>query len=298
MSSSSRRLDAVIRRAEARLAAAGVEEPRREALLLARLAMAVSPAQFYATRPEYELSAEAVERLEELLDGRARRVPLAYLTGIVEFYGREFAVDRRVLIPRPETEHVVEAVLHWLQQQAEPSRPWRIADLGTGSGILAVTLSLECANAVLLATDVSADCLDVARGNAQRHGVAGNIRFEQGSWFEPLRRLDWYGAVDVIVSNPPYIDRAERERLQPEVCYEPEGALFAEKAGLQALFHIIDGAPHALGARGALFLEIGAGQFDAVSARMLEVGLAVRGVRDYAGHWRVAIGEKQGTEPQ
>ena len=277
---------------ERRLAEAGIECPRREASLLLRAACGVSKETYYQFRPSHRLDEPTTRRFRCWTAKRAERVPLAYLTGECEFYGRLFDVSPDVLIPRPETEHLVEEVLQWVQTRQTSHERLQVADLGTGSGVIAVTLAAEQQNLRLIATDLSDASLRVARNNARRHGVENRIQFVQGDWYEALRQFIDPGTLDVIVSNPPYIDADRRGSLQPELRYEPERALFAGQEGYADLFQLVDGAGRFLHDRGAIFLEIGADQYERVSDRLRRRGFAVRGVRDFAGHWRVVIGEK------
>ncbi len=267
--------------ARRRLQAAPFAPSPREATLLLAVAAGRSEAQTLAHDRE-ELPADVMARFAALLERRLRGEPYAYLVGEREFYGRPFAVDRRVLIPRPETEHVVEAVL------ALPLPPApRLLDIGTGSGALAVTLALERPRAWIAATDVSVGALAVAAHNRRRLGarvalVAGDLAAGLG-----------LAGFDVVVSNPPYVARDAAGALSPEVRdYEPAGALFADRGGEAVLRRLL-----ALGARelrpGAfLVLELGQGQVEPLLAD-LPSGLRLRGVRsDYAGIPRVLLTEK------
>jgi release factor glutamine methyltransferase len=166
-------------------------------------------------------SPQAEARFLGILERRGLRIPLQHLTGRQEFWSLEFAVDRRVLIPRPETELVVEAALSLV---SSPSP--RIADIGTGSGNIAVSLAREMPEAQIWATDISYEALEVARGNAVRQGVEGRIRFLQGDLAAPLGEEVAPGSLDALVSNPPYVAAAELATLQPEVRdHEPRLAL-------------------------------------------------------------------------
>jgi release factor glutamine methyltransferase len=192
---------------------------------------------------------------------RARREPLQYILGRQEFWGLEFTVTRDVLIPRPETELVVEAALQILRQTAQPA----FIDLCTGSGCIAVSLAKESPAARIFAGDISGAAVSVARNNAGRHAVSERIRFFEGDLFQPFRELDLQARVDVITANPPYIKADDLPELQPEVRdYEPETALIAGPDGTEVHKRIIFEAPNFLKKNGALIMEMGIGQTDAL----------------------------------
>ncbi|MFP5285207.1 MAG: peptide chain release factor N(5)-glutamine methyltransferase, partial [Thermoanaerobaculia bacterium] len=212
--------------------------------------------------------------------------PVAYLLGEREFYGRPFAVDPRVLIPRPETEHVVEEVL----ATPLPERPW-ILDVGTGSGILPVTLALEIPGARTVGTDLSPGALAVARGNARRHGASERARFVGA---DLAHGLD-LSRFDLVVSNPPYVDAGDAPSLSPEVVnFEPHVALFAPGVGdsvLARLFALL-GSGLRPGIRA--IVEIGFGQVEAARRHAEASGLHFAGARqDYAGIPRVVVLERR-----
>lgn len=202
------------------------------------------------SRPERPLSLEQLAWLESLVSRRAGGEPLAYLVGSAEFYGRSFAVSPAVLIPRPETEELVEMALERLKGIESP----RVLDLGTGSGIIAVTLALEKPGARVRAVDVSPEALDVARGNAERLGA--RVDFSPGSWFEPVTGERF----DLIVSNPPYVALGDPHLELNGLPFEPQVALtdgIAEGDGLACIRAIVAGAPAHLVAGGWLLFEHG-----------------------------------------
>ncbi|MBV8202445.1 MAG: peptide chain release factor N(5)-glutamine methyltransferase [Acidobacteria bacterium] len=254
--------------------------PPREAALLLGAVLGLSEAQVMA-RDDQPVPPAAAARFEALLARRLGGEPVAYLLGEREFYGRGFAVDRRVLIPRPETEHLVEAALGL----ALPPAP-RVLDVGTGSGCLAVTLALELAGARVVAADLSPAALAVAAGNARRHGVAGRVAAAAS---DLTAALD-LSRFDLVVSNPPYVDAGEAPALSHEVCnFEPHLALFSPGSGdavLARLFRecarLRPGVP--------LVVEIGSGQLAAATRHAAAAGLEIAGVhRDYAGAARVLV---------
>jgi release factor glutamine methyltransferase len=273
-----------IERARRRLAAAPFRPPAREAWLLMGRVLGLSEAQVLA-REDRPLAAEEAARFEALLARRLRGEPVAYLVGEKEFYGRPFAVDRRVLIPRPETEHLVEAAL----AVALPPAP-RLLDVGTGSGCLAVTLALEIAGARVVATDRSPGALGVAAGNARRHRVGDRVALVAADLFAGLDP----GRFDLVVANPPYVDRGEAAELSPEVVeFEPEGALFPPGRGEALVVDLIEGAAR-LAPGATLLVEIGRGQLAAARHAAARSGLAVAAVvDDYAGVPRVVRLERR-----
>jgi release factor glutamine methyltransferase len=249
----------------------------REATLLLGKALALSEAQLLA-RPELEVGEDGCARFLELIARRARGEPVAYLIGEREFYGRPFLVDRRVLIPRPETEHLVEAAVAELG-----GREALVVDVGTGSGCIAITVALEAPGVRVVATDASPAALALARANARRLAAAHAIRFVAA---DLVAGLD-LSAVDLVVSNPPYVDPATAANLAPDVVeHEPPAALFAPEGGLAHIRRLIGGA-RALRPGAGLCLEIGAGQAAAVVA-LAANGFSLEGIdRDYAGIERV-----------
>jgi release factor glutamine methyltransferase len=232
------------------------------------------------THPERELTERQSSHYQAAITRRAHHEPVQHILGKQEFYGRDFIVNRLVLIPRPETEHVVEAALEILPE------PQRILDIGTGSGILAVTLALELRVATVTATDISTAALAVAQKNAQQLGAGERVRFVISDLFAALGDERF----DCIVSNPPYV--ATIEVLEPQVReYEPAAALYAGKDGLAIYRRLIPEATEHLARGGHLLLEIGHGQRDALEQMLANSGFEdVRFVDDLQGIPRVAIG--------
>ena len=234
--------------------------------------------------PDRLLSSAEAETLAVLLARRATREPLPYILGVREFFGLCFAVDPRVLIPRPETELLVERAL-WLASHMSLSGPLRIADVGTGSGCIAVALAVHLSHALIYATDVSAEALAVAQRNAAMQGVASHIRFLWGDLLSPVPQ-----SVHLIVANLPYIPAQEWETLPPEVGrFEPRSALDGGSDGLDLVRRLLAQAPSYLLSGGALLLEVGAGQGETVTrlARAAFPQAKVELIPDLAGHARV-----------
>lgn len=240
------------------LGAAGLSEEtaRRDASLLARHAVGWDAARWLTEARSTQASQDFRVTFDGLIARRGKREPLAYITGQREFYGRVFAVEPGVLIPRPETEIIVDAVLEIARARTAP----RILDIGTGSGCLAITVAAELPAALLTATDNSEAALGVARENARQFGVDTRLTFRSG---DLLAGCD--GPFDIIMSNPPYVPERDRTSLAPEVRdYEPGTALFAGPDGLDVIRRLVPAAAAALAPGGWLIFEIGAGQADAV----------------------------------
>ncbi len=235
----------------------GVPNPDVEAKVLLLLATGMSEAEFLAS-PERELRREEARRFWKTVDERLAGMPLAYITGKKEFWSRIFRVGPGVFIPRPESELIVEKALEIATGGEET-----IVDIGTGSGNLAVALAAELPGARVIATDISARALKIARKNAASNGQ-DRIEFAAGSGFSPLRSLGLEGACDLIVSNPPYVSESDWEGLAPEVkSHEPKRALVGGRTGLEFIRRLVRGAPAFLRPGGHLIIEIGEGQVDA-----------------------------------
>jgi release factor glutamine methyltransferase len=204
------------------------------------------------------LSAEGAVRYYALLERRLAGEPIQYITGETEFYGLPFQVDRNVLIPRPETEHLVEKVISLAADFQNP----RIVDVGTGSGAIAIALAHKLPSAHVTAIDLSPQALEVAGANAKQNAVTKRIRFLEGSLFSPVASESF----DLVVSNPPYVPEADRSSLSIEVRdYEPEIALFAGNDGLVIYRQLIPQAAAVLAPGGFVALEVGCGQHSAVA---------------------------------
>lgn len=272
---------AAVAQGRATLAGAGVGLPELEAQLLLAHASGLGRAQLFARSGE-PLAGAALRRYEELLGARARRVPFAYLTGAREFWSLDLAVTPAVLIPRPETETLVEAAL------ARVGSGVKLLDVGTGSGAVVIALAREVGAGSWWATDCSAAALRVARANAEAHGCAGRVSFACGDLFAPLAGHE--GSFDCVVSNPPYIPTGDLAGLQPEVReHEPRLALDGGPDGLGVISRLLEEAPRFLRPGGWLLLEVGAGQAGAVRGRALAGGAydAAAVHRDLAGIERV-----------
>jgi len=261
----------------------GVETPLLDAEVMLSEAMGVSRTHLLA-HPDCHPSASDVRRFQRWLNKRVKRVPLAYVVGHKEFYGLDFEIRRGVLIPRPETELLVDRTIQVLKGARSPV----IAEIGVGSGAVAVACALSIRDARIYATDVSPVAVRMARLNAKRHGVSERVRVMQGDLFEPLANL----AFDAVVSNPPYVPTSEIATLQPEIRnYEPREALDGGTDGMACLHRIILEARRYIKPGGFLILEVGNGQAGAIASLMKQHGyIAVQVNRDYAGVERVVNG--------
>jgi len=274
------------------LAGAGLPpaEADVDARLLAQHALGWDAARFFTHDLDLAPPGFAV-RYRALAERRARREPLAYILGRREFWRLSLEVSSAVLIPRPESELIVEAAL----ERCAEGQPLTIADLCTGSGCLAIALATERPQATVTATDISEAALELARRNAAALGVADRVLFYRADLLEGLA-----GPFDLILANPPYVPEIDREGLAPEVRdYEPAVALFAGSDGLDCIRKLVAGSPSRLAARGLLVFEFGFGQADAVCTLVAGTrGLVLEAIeRDLQGIPRVAIARNAGPKP-
>jgi len=234
-----------------------------------------------------EFGADYRKPYDELLQRRRVGEPIQYITGETEFYGLPFRVTPDVLIPRPETEHLVEQALALAARFEHP----RIVDVGTGSGAIAVALARHLSQAQIAAVDISAAALEIARENAERNAVSDRIRFLQGDLLGPVRDERF----DIVVSNPPYVPVVDRESLSVEVReHEPALALFAGEDGLDAYRRLIPEAFEVVEPGGYLLLEIGFGQSAAVAALLTQAGFeGTEFIPDLQGIPRVVYGHRE-----
>jgi len=271
----------VLRATERYLADRGVENPRLNAEHLLAHALGLKRMELYL---QFDRGLTESERapLRDLVKRRGAREPLQHILGTAEFHGRSFLCDNRALIPRPETEQLVELALELAKAHATPA----LLDIGTGSGVIPLTLALELPAATVHATDLSPDALALANENATRHQLTGRVVFHQTDLLPPDN-----AKFDLIIANLPYIPTNEIAALSPEVRHDPLTALDGGADGLDFIRRLIESAPARLAPGGALLLEIGVGQADAVNAL-----LATRKFRDislrpdYSNIPRFAVG--------
>jgi release factor glutamine methyltransferase len=262
------------------IAAAGSQTPRLDAEVLLADALGVDRTALFVD-PSREVTGPAVRAFQNAVRRRsAGREPVAYITGRRGFRHIELEVDARVLVPRPETELLVEVGVELLPRGA------RVVDVGTGSGAVALALKDERPDLEVVGTDVSADALAVARRNAARLGLDGAVELRAGDLLAGVMQTD------AVLSNPPYVAEGERAALAPEIMrHEPPGALFAGEDGLDVIRRLVPAAA-AAGAR-LVAIEVGAGQAAAVAALMRAAGFArVQARRDLAGIERVVVGRR------
>ena len=284
--------------ATTRLGAAGIETARLDAEVLLAQACGLDRTTLYAGwRRAVPGSCRA--RFDALLTRRLAREPLQYIVGRQEFWSLDFAVSSAVLIPRPETELLIELVLRVLARTsgllpdarslAKGPCSLRLCDVGTGSGCIAVALAHELADATVWAFDLSAAALTVAASNVQRHHVAERVHLVHSDLFAAAGDL----CFDAIVSNPPYIRSDALGRLQPELAWEPTHALDGGASGLDVIERLVTQSPPRLRPGGWLIMEIGADQGDAVEQLAHAAGFrAVSIAPDYAGHPRALVARK------
>jgi release factor glutamine methyltransferase len=260
-------LDQSLRAGVETLTSAAAGSPRLTAETLLMFVLDCDRAYLFA-HPERALTAGERARFQAALAQRIRGAPTQYVTGHQEFWGMDLIVSPAVLIPRPETEHLVEAVLELARGSGSPSVPSpRIVDVGTGSGCIALALAKELPHAEIHALDTSPAALDIARTNAARHGFEERVRFHESDLLDAFSHDA--ARFDFVVSNPPYVSEAGTESLPPEVRdFEPHVALFAGPTGLDVIQRLIPQAQRALKSGGWLVMEIGQGQDAALKAEL------------------------------
>lgn len=272
----------LLNKASERLLQSGIDTPRLDAEVLLARATASSRTELIA-HPEAVPPAGQTAQFHGWVEKRSERVPLAYIIGSREFFGLELEVTPAVLVPRPDTETLVETAIGLLR-----GRPCVIADLGVGSGAIAVALAVSLPEAHVYGTDCSEEALEIARRNADRHGVGRRVHLRHGDLLGPLDGLDF----DAILSNPPYVRSDEITHLQPEIAlFEPRGALDGGPDGLDYYRRIVPDSRDFLRPGGWLAVEIGIGQSAEVCNLFRENGyIEVHAVKDLAGIERVALG--------
>ncbi|MGE0490911.1 MAG: peptide chain release factor N(5)-glutamine methyltransferase [Vulcanimicrobiota bacterium] len=267
-----------------RLLSTRPRSPRLDAEMLLGHVLGLTRTELYA-RADQAVPASKLQDYRRLLDARETGVPVAYLVGWKEFYSRRFWVSPKVLIPRPETEVLVEEAMKVLSRQGL-TRP-RILDVGTGSGVLAITLALELPLAEVVAVDIESAAIEQALENARLHEVADRILFETCDLFEAVE-----GRFDLIVSNPPYVGIDQGPR--PEVAVvknEPHQALFAGSQGLDVIERLVAGAPRHLNGGGEILLECAPFQVERVEAKLVDAGFhQTRIIPDLSGLPRAVAG--------
>ncbi len=264
-----------------------VDSPRLSAEILLAHVLGYDRVKLYTNFDE-TIGHDSLASFKELVVKRGRGVPVKYLTGHAEFMSLDFVVTPDVLIPRPETELLVEKAIELGSGTPAPA----VADIGTGCGNIALSVAVGLPSARIWATDISEPALGIAKTNAERVSVAGRIEFLQGDLYEPLRKLAEPAGFDIICSNPPYVPEPQWGTLSPEIRdHEPEIALKAGPDGLKYLIPLIEDAHNLLKPRGSLLLEIGEDQgsrVTAVAARTRAFS-AVEVLKDYGGKDRLLV---------
>ena len=298
------RLKPTLDSAIAQLTAAGTGSPRLNAEVLLMFTLGCDRAYLYA-HAERELSAEEQGRYQAALEERARGKPAQYITGHQEFWGLDFLVSPAVLIPRPETEHVVETVVELARAPAFPAgppreRPLKIVDVGTGSGCIALALAKELPGAEIVAVDISAAALELARANAARLQLEQRVSFLESNllaaflppaFLPPASSGGAAAEFDFIVSNPPYVGSSQPEKVQREVReFEPKVAVFAGESGLEVYRQLIPQARERLAPGGWLVMEIGF-SMEAAVRDLLTAWQEVRVTHDLQGIPRVVAAQ-------
>lgn len=280
-----------LKNSKTRLSHAGVDTPLLDAEILLAFVLRVNRIQLHIS-PEMEVSVREQAELDVLLKRRGGREPIAYIIGVQEFWSLDFIVTPATLIPRPDSETLVEAVLSDLKAEAQLSGDMRIIDLGTGSGCLLLSLLSTCKAATGVGVDQSAGAIAVATENANTHGLDDRVALKTASWFDDgfVKNVD--GPFDIIISNAPYIPKADIDELEPDVKdFEPLSALDGGEDGLDDVRHIINLAPKMASDVMRLYLEIGMGQGDEVATLLKNAGYKkVRIDKDLAGIGRIVSG--------
>jgi release factor glutamine methyltransferase len=234
----------------------GIQDSYHEARILLQYILKLSSAELYS-QPELTLSNAVIKRLQHLMKRRISHEPNAYIVGFKEFYGADFYVDRNVMIPRPETEILVDTAMafakNWPGYSSYPKKPIIIADIGTGCGAIAVSLALNLPKCKIYATDISPAAIKVTKANCRHHDVSEQVHLLQGNLLEPLPEV-----VDLVVANLPYIRSSDLTSLVPEVAsFEPRVALDGGRDGLKHLRRLMAQAKSKIRPRGCILLEIG-----------------------------------------
>lgn len=273
----------LVREAARELQKAGIDEPYAEAEQLWYQLSGTTMTEWLVGRGQ--ITQSLLQKYHAAVSRRVKRVPFHYITGTREFMGLTFHVDPRVLIPRPETEHLVERVLRDASHES-----LTIVDVGTGSGAIAVSLAhFGSPLWQIIATDVSQEALHVAKENAKKILSHGEIRFVHSDLLSALK-----GPIDIVVANLPYVADTQAQHLMPELSYEPDLALYASDQGLSIIRRLIEQLPAKLASSGCVYLEIGQGQADAVEKMFQAQGLRVLPrTQDLAGIDRVVAAKKR-----
>ncbi|PXV70071.1 peptide chain release factor N(5)-glutamine methyltransferase [Halanaerobium congolense] len=280
----------LLNRSDQFLAARGIESSRLDAEVLMADLLDMERINLYV-KYDYPLKNVEIDNYRERIKKRAQRIPVAYITEKKEFMSLEFKVKEGVLIPRPDTENLVEAVIEYCRKE-ELQSP-QIIDVGTGSGAIAVSLAHYLEDAKVVGVDLSTEALKVARQNMDEHELSERMSILKSDLLKEFIKREITG-IDIIVSNPPYISKSEMEKLPPEVKKEPKTALAAGEDGLAYYKKLIPQAEKVLKNGGKLFLEIGYQQAEAVKALFGSSWVEVEVKKDYSENDRIAAAQFKG----
>ena len=283
-------IEALLRKAQQELTQAKIDTPRLDAeILLARILD--KPRTYLMTWPEREVSASEAQTFEQWIRRRLKNEPVAYILGDQEFYGHLFKVSPAVLIPRPETEHLVEKAIDWCR--AKQLDAPKVLDLCTGSGCVGLTVALEIPGAEVTLSELSSEAKSVAEQNCNDHGLQDRVQVLEGDLFESV--LDGQ-RFDLILANPPYVEESYMDQMQKDVRdYEPHLALFAPEDGLSLVRRIIMESPAYLKPGALLALEIGAGQSARVQSLWGQAWKEPGIIKDLSGHDRTVYAQYIGS---
>ena len=283
-------IEELLKKAQQELTEAKIDTPRLDAeILLARILE--KPRTYLMTWPEREVESEAAQKFQTWMGRRLNFEPVAYILGDQEFYGHLFQVSPAVLIPRPETEHLVEKALEWCR--ANELKSPKILDLCTGSGCVGLTVALEIPGAEVTLSELSPEAKSVALQNRNHHGLQDRVQVLEGDLFEPVAGAQPF---DLILANPPYVEESYVDQMQKDVRdYEPHLALFAPEDGLSLIRRIIAESPGFLKPGGLLALEIGAGQSSRVNALWGQSWKSSGIIKDLSGHDRTVYAQYTGS---
>ncbi len=274
----------------------GSESPRLDAEILLAHARGCARIELY-TAFDTEPTEEQREAFREMVRRRGEGMPVAYLVGYREFYSLKLRVNEAVLIPRPETEHVVIEALDQAKRMrtADPDRSLQLVDVGTGSGAIAIAIAKHLSQCQIQAIDLSPEALQVARWNAEQLGVTSQIEFHEGNLLEPIAPQP---VIDIVVSNPPYVSEAEYETLDKEVkAFEPKRALVSGPTGTELIEQLAQQASKRLRAGGRLIIELSPMIADRCQELIAQLGSYddIRFIKDLAGHRRVLSCQRKGS---
>jgi len=281
--------------AKKRLEKSGVENPALDAEVLLAHILNVERLQLPLLN-EFELSPEDSAKFQDVIKRRCEGEPVAYITNKKEFYSKEFYVDENVLIPRPETETVVETAVELIHDKFSEKRPLNILEVGTGSGIISCLLAELLPEAAITATDISDEALEIARKNCASLKLDGRIEFMKSDLFSALEKRKYKSYFQVIISNPPYISEEEYPYLQREiVCFEPPNALIGGETGIEFTKKLLEEGCFFLSKNGCFIIETGYNFEDDIRdiVEKLDVDCSVEFIKDLQGTTRVAMIQKE-----